>query len=111
MSLLTQVVIPTAILAGLAALAAPNQQHVAATAKAAAPSPMEAATAYANEHGLTGCGQPADADLDDVFLTVPSDPAGVVTDTTVTPVDLDTALDSAGKRVVLLACHDLKETP
>lgn len=68
-------------------------------------SSMDLAREYAAEHGLTSCGAPADAELDDVFLTRNVHPVdGLPYDERIVPVDLDTALDSAGKRVVILAC-------
>src|SRR5690606_19068529 len=74
-----------------------------ASATEAAPQ-MGLARAYAEQHGLTSCSAPADAELDDVFLTLAADPLGQPTTTRIVPVDLDTALDSAGARLVLLAC-------
>lgn len=74
------------------------------------PSSMDLARAYADTHGLTNCRAPEDAELDDVFLTRPVHPVdGQPYNDRITPVDLDTALDSAGKRIVLLACD--KEKP
>src|SRR5699024_11170018 len=66
--------------------------------------PDQLAHSYANEHGLTDCTEPANAELDDVFLTLASDLDGNPTTDQIRPVDLDAALDSAGKRLVLLAC-------
>ena len=69
-------------------------------------SSMDLARAYATEHGLTSCALPADAELDDVFLTRPVHPVdGQPYNERIIPVDLDTALDSAGKRIVILACE------
>lgn len=68
-------------------------------------SSMDLAREYAAKHGLTSCGSPADAELDDVFLTRNVHPVdGLPYDERIVPADLDTALDSAGKRVVILAC-------
>lgn len=61
---------------------------------------MEVAQSYAGAHGMTSCGSPADAALDDVFLAMPLDRPGIIVEVT-----LDEALDSAGKRTVLLACQ------
>lgn len=63
---------------------------------------LEAARAYAEEHGLTSCAAPAHARLDDVVLTYPDDPlAGAV----ITPVGFDEALKSAeAGRWNVLAC-------
>lgn len=70
-----------------------------------APSSMDLARAYAAEHGLTSCGAPEDAELDDVFLARNVHPVdGLPYDERIHEVTLDEALDSAGKRVVLLAC-------
>lgn len=79
--------------------------RVTSTVTERAPSPMDLARAYAAQHGLTSCGPPKDAELDDVFLTLAVHPLDLqpITDRIV-PVDLDTALDSAGERIVLLAC-------
>lgn len=69
----------------------------AATAPAA--SPVTVAKDYASTHGLTNCRTPATAELDDVFLASPVDQPGAIVE-----IGLDAALDSAGKRTVLLAC-------
>lgn len=69
-----------------------------AAAAPAAP-PVSVAKDYANAHGLTNCRTPATAELDDVFLASPVDQPG-----TIVEIGLDAALDSAGKRTVLLAC-------
>lgn len=66
--------------------------------------PAAVAQAYADAHGLTSCGAPEDAQLDDVFLTLPSDANGQPTSSRIVKVGLDAALDSAGKRLVILAC-------
>lgn len=70
--------------------------------------PDQLAHSYAAQHGLTDCTEPANAELDDVFLTLASDLDGNPTTDQIRPVDLDTALDSAGKRLVLLACDKEK---
>lgn len=68
---------------------------------------MDAARAYADAHGLTGCSTPDQADLDDVILTVPADPSsGSAVSLDVTEVTFDEALDSGGQRRNLLACDD-----
>lgn len=69
------------------------------------PTAMSVVQGYADQRGMT-CRAPRDAELDDVFLTLPVGPDGQVylSVAGVGEVDLDTALQSAGKRVVLLAC-------
>lgn len=68
-------------------------------------SSMELAKEYASTHNLTSCTTPDQAELDDVFLTRSVHPVdGQTYNEKIVPVDLDTALDSAGKRVVILAC-------
>ena len=63
---------------------------------------LEAARAYAQEHDLTDCVDPAHARLDDVILTYPDEPrAGTV----ITPVGFDEALRSGELgRWNVLAC-------
>lgn len=64
---------------------------------------LDAARAYAGEHGLTDCVDPAHARLDDVILTIPSDPLG---GKVITPVGLDEALESGSLgRWNVLACR------
>lgn len=66
--------------------------------------PMDVARAYANANGLT-CRKPADAELDDTFLTIDVDPTTYQpVGNEIVEVGLDAALDSQGKRMVLLAC-------
>lgn len=69
------------------------------------PTAITVVQAYADQRGMT-CRAPRDAELDDVFLTLPIGPNGspYLHEAGVGEVDLDTALQSAGKRVVLLAC-------
>lgn len=63
---------------------------------------LDVARAHAREHGLTDCVDPAHARLDDVVLTVPSDPDA---DVVITPVGFDEALESGGLgRWNVLAC-------
>ncbi|WP_338751749.1 hypothetical protein [Janibacter alittae] len=62
-----------------------------ATAPVAPVGALELARAHAEEHGLTDCVDPAYARLDDVILTVPSDPGA---DAAITPVGFDEALAS-----------------
>lgn len=73
------------------------------TAPAAPLGVLDVAMAYAGEHGLTDCVDPAHARLDDVILTVPSDPLG---GKVITPVDFDEALESGThERWNVLACR------
>lgn len=66
---------------------------------------MDLARAYADAHGLASCVEPAAAELDDVFLARNVHPVdGLPYDERIHEVTLDEALESAGKRVVLLAC-------
>lgn len=66
---------------------------------------MDLARAYADAHGLVSCGSPEDAELDDVFLARNVHPVdGMPYNDVIHEVGLDEALESAGKRVVLLAC-------
>lgn len=68
-------------------------------------SSMDLARAYAAEHGLTSCGAPADAELSDTFLVRNVHPVdGQPYNDVIYEVGLDEALDSAGKRIVILAC-------
>lgn len=69
------------------------------------PTAMSVVQEYADQRGMT-CRAPRDAELDDVFLTLPVGPDGMpyLSIAGVGEVDLDAALDMAGKRVVLLAC-------
>ena len=72
-------------------------------APAAPTGALHAARAYAEEHGLTDCVDPAHARLDDVILTVPSDPRA---DVVVTPVGFDEALASGElRRWNVLSCR------
>lgn len=84
----------------------PAPESAAATAAPATAAPLMMAETYAARHGLTDCVTPADADLDAVFLTIPVDDVGTATGERIYRTDLDTALDSAGKRLVLLGCRD-----
>lgn len=76
------------------------------TAPATGPAPagaLEAALAYAASNDLTDCVPPAQARLDDVVLTVPSDPKLV---SSVIAVDFDRALRSGEEeRWNVLACR------
>lgn len=66
---------------------------------------MDLALTYADAHGLTSCGSPEDAELDDVFLTRNVHPVdGLPYNDVIHEVGLDEALESAGKRIVILAC-------
>lgn len=66
--------------------------------------PMDIARAYASANGLT-CRMPANAELDDTFLTMDVDPTTYQpVGNEIVEVGLDAALNSQGKRVVLLAC-------
>lgn len=66
---------------------------------------MDLARAYADAHGLTSCVSPEGAELDDVFLARNVHPVdGLPYNDVIHEVGLDEALESAGKRVVLLAC-------
>lgn len=66
-------------------------------------SPAIVAAEYAASTGLTNCGKPEDGELDSTYLMMRVDadmtPTGAVFEG-----PLDVALDSAGKRVVILAC-------
>lgn len=67
---------------------------------------MDLARAYADAHGLTSCGSPEDAELDDVFLARNVHPVdGMPYNDVIHEVGLDEALESAGKRIVILACE------
>ena len=66
---------------------------------------MDLALAYADRSGLVSCGSPEDAELDDVFLARNVHPVdGMPYNDVIHEVGLDEALESAGKRVVILAC-------
>lgn len=66
---------------------------------------MELALAYADRSGLVSCGSPEDAELDDVFLVRNVHPVdGMPYNDVIYEVGLDEALESAGKRIVILAC-------
>lgn len=67
---------------------------------------MELARAYADRRGLVSCGSPEDAELDDVFLARNVHPVdGMPYNDVIHEVGLDEALESAGKRIVILACE------
>lgn len=70
-------------------------------------SPAIVAAEYAASTGLTNCGKPEDGELDSTYLMMRVDadmtPTGAVFEG-----PLDVALDSAGKRVVILACDNPK---
>lgn len=82
----------------------PRVVEFAPTPPRIAPMPMDVARAYANANNLT-CRMPANAELDDTFLTMHVNPTTYQpVSNRIVEVDLDTALDSQGKRLVLLAC-------
>lgn len=100
------VVAGVAILPGYVAQETRTVEFTTVEPSAVAPSApvdvLEAARAHADEHGLTDCVDPAHARLDDVVLTVPSDPAAEVV---ITPVGFDEALASGELgRWNLLSC-------
>lgn len=67
--------------------------------------PQTLAQTYAGQHGLTGCVKPEQGGLDDVYLTIKVDPfTGQADGSVITEVGFDDALNSAGKRIVLLSC-------
>lgn len=79
-----------------------------ATTPSAPVGALETARAHAREHGLTDCVDPAHARLDDVILTVPSDPEAAVV---ITPVGFDEALRSGSLgRWNVLSCRVAEQT-
>lgn len=101
-----------AILPGVVTQQARTVEFTTAQPSAVPNAPMgalEAALAHAGQHGLTDCVDPAHARLDDVVLTVPSQPGA---EPTITPVGFDEALASGELgRWNVLACKAADRAP
>lgn len=113
------VALVTVLIAGVAILSGSTEGEVrtvefttvapSASAHSVPVGAVDAALAYAAEHELVDCVDPAHARLDDVVLTVPTDRlAGLV----ITPVDFDEALRSGELgRWNVLSCRAVEPAP
>ncbi|WEV78746.1 hypothetical protein O9K63_02830 [Janibacter cremeus] len=106
-------VVGVAVLPGVMTQQARTVEFTTSEPSASAPTaPMgalEAALAHADVHGLTDCVDPEHARLDDVVLTVPSDPGAEVV---ITEVGFDEALVSGELgRWNVLACAVVDRAP
>ena len=106
MAFVAALVVGVAILPGVDTQQARTVEFTTVEPSASAPTApvgaLEAALAHADVHGLTDCVDPSHSRLDDVVLTVPSDPGAEVV---ITAVGFDEALVSGELgRWNVLAC-------